>query len=107
MRKSLPKTPHSALSSRVAQLPAALLAAAAGRQRAAKANGHAHRQSRSGGDGDRADPLVARLRLLEGFLSRTEIADCAEHALRWLGAVLGVRQSLCMVRPAGEQTLFA
>jgi len=49
---------------------------------------------------------VARLRLLEGFLSRTEIVDCAQHALQWLGEVLGISQSICMVRPSGEQALF-
>jgi len=50
--------------------------------------------------------LVARVRLLEGLVSRTEIADCAQLALQWLGDVLGFRQSICLVRPAGEQSLF-
>jgi PAS domain S-box-containing protein len=49
--------------------------------------------------------LTARLRLLEGFLSRTEVADGAHHALHWLGEVLGVRQALCLVRPSGEPVL--
>jgi signal transduction histidine kinase len=49
--------------------------------------------------------LPARLRLLEGFLNRTELAETAQHALQWLGDVLGVPQSLCLVRPAGEQIL--
>ena len=35
----------------------------------------------------RRSSSTARLRLLEGFLSRTEIADCAQHALQWLGEV--------------------
>ena len=50
--------------------------------------------------------LVARVRLLEGLVSRTEIADCAQLALQWLGDVLGCRQSICLVRPTGEQSLF-
>ena len=52
------------------------------------------------------DHLRARLRLLEGFLSCTELADCGRHALQWFGEVLGVRQSLCLVKPFGEHTLF-
>src|SRR5688572_23617106 len=100
MRKSLPKTRHSALSSRVASLPAALLAAAAGRPRAAKPNGEAPYVGVP-----RDDRLAARLRLLEGFLSRTDVADCAAHALKWADRVLGIGQSLCLVRPVGEQSL--
>ena len=46
------------------------------------------------------------MRLLEGFLSRTEIADAAQHALQWLGEVLGVRQSLCLIKPSSESSLF-
>jgi PAS domain S-box-containing protein len=56
---------------------------------------------------DPGDKLVARLRLLEGFLSRTEVADCAEYALQWLGDVLAVEQSLCLVKSISEQTLSA
>ena len=51
------------------------------------------------------DLLAARVRLLEGFVSRTEIADCAQHALQWLADVLGAAQSICLVRPLGEQSL--
>ena len=50
--------------------------------------------------------MEARLRLLEGFLNRTTVADCAQHGLDWLGEALAVRQSLCLVKPAGEQALF-
>jgi signal transduction histidine kinase/PAS domain-containing protein len=53
------------------------------------------------------DRLEVRLRLLEGFLSRTDLADCAEYGLEWLGEVLDVQQSICLVRPVGEGTLFA
>src|SRR4051812_13890908 len=103
MRKSLPKTRPSQPSSRVASLPPGLLAAAPGRRRAAKANGDAsaERVTIVGRD----ERLSARLRLLEAFLSRTEVADCAQHALQWLGSVLGVPQSLCLVRHVGEPQL--
>jgi hypothetical protein len=47
-------------------------------------------------------PFTDRLALLEGFLSRTEIADAAQYALQWLGDVLGIRQSLCLVRERDE-----
>jgi len=50
--------------------------------------------------------LADRLRLLEGFIGRTEIADCTQYALQWLGEHLGVSQSLCLVQPVGELTLF-
>jgi PAS domain S-box-containing protein len=52
------------------------------------------------------DGLESRLGLLEGFLSRTDLADCTQYALQWLGEVLHVPQSICLLRPAGEQTLF-
>ena len=45
--------------------------------------------------------LGARLRLLEGFLNRSEIADCAQHALVWLAETLDVPRSLCLVRAPG------
>jgi PAS domain-containing protein len=49
--------------------------------------------------------LADRLQLLEGFLARTEIADCAEYGLQWAAETLGVRQSLCLMCPSGEQTM--
>jgi len=60
--------------------------------------------------GDGADDdatLAARVRLLEGFVSRTEIADCTQFALQWLGETLGVSQSICLVRPGTEASIFA
>jgi PAS domain S-box-containing protein len=51
--------------------------------------------------------LAARVRLLEGFVSRAEVADCTQYALQWLGEVLGITQSICLVRPPGEQALYA
>ncbi|MQA30182.1 MAG: PAS domain-containing protein [Luteitalea sp.] len=102
MRKLLPKTRHSEPSSRGASLPAPLFVPDAGRQRAAEPDGGTRR---SVADGPRERQLTERLRLLEGFLGRTEVADCAGHALQWLGDVLGIRQSLCLIRPVGEQAL--
>ena len=72
-----------------------------GRTRASRAS--ASRSKSRHGDGGL---LVARVRLLEGFVGRTEIADCAQLALQWLGEVLGIRQSICLVRPSGEPSLF-
>jgi len=89
----------------VASLPAALLAAAAGRRRAVRANGDVpHGPLAAIGREERLD---ARLRLLEGFISSTEVADCAQYGLQWLADVRGVTQSLCLVRAAGESTLHA
>ena len=55
---------------------------------------------------DDGELLVARLRLLEGFVGRSELADCAQLALQWLGEVLGISQSICLVRPPEERSLF-
>jgi len=55
---------------------------------------------------DDAGPLAARVRLLEGLVSRAEIADIVQLALQWLGEVLGVSQSICLVRPVAESSLF-
>ena len=107
MRKSLPKTPHAAPSSRVAHLPSGLLAVAGapGRlRRAAKANGDAARAIAI--EDARTPQMTARLRLLEGFLVRTEVADAAQYGLQWLGEALGVRQSLCLIKPSAETSLF-
>jgi len=58
------------------------------------------------GQGDDDGLLSARVRLLEGFVGRSELADCAHLALQWLGEVLGISQSICLVRPADETSLF-
>src|SRR5690242_11302911 len=97
MRKSSLKTPPSALSSRLAPPPAALVAVG-GRERASRRNGSAApytgvprvRVAVEESADDEQESLAARVRLLEGFVSRTEIADCAQLALHWLGDVLGV-----------------
>jgi hypothetical protein len=91
----------------VAHLSPALLAVAgapARHRRAAKANGSGDRTPAAGDP--RALQLAGRIRLLEGFLSRTEVADAAQYALQWLGEVLGVRQSLCLIKPSAEASLF-
>jgi signal transduction histidine kinase len=59
-----------------------------------------------GAAGEEEEILTARVRLLEGFVSRTEIADCTQHALQWLRDVYGITQSICLVRPLGEPSLF-
>ena len=59
-----------------------------------------------GAAGEEEEILAARVRLLEGFVSRTEIADCTQHALQWLRDVLGLAHSICLVRPPGEPSLF-
>jgi PAS domain S-box-containing protein len=68
------------------------------------ANGGAARFALAPG---RDEHLAARLRLLEGFVARTDIADCAQYALEWLAEVLGVAQSVCLLKPAGSPTLAA
>ena len=56
---------------------------------------------------DSADLETARLELLEGFLSRSEIADCTEYALDWLADTLNISQSICLARREGEAALTA
>ena len=91
---------------------AALLAVGAPRRTAVKRNGSPPytgvprvRVVVEEGAGD-GDLLAARVRLLESFVGRAEIADTAQLALQWLGEVLGIRQSICLIRPEGEQSLF-
>jgi signal transduction histidine kinase len=50
---------------------------------------------------------TAKLELLEGFLNRSEIADCTEYALEWLSEYGGLTQALCLARREGETTLAA
>jgi PAS domain S-box-containing protein len=56
--------------------------------------------------GEEAEQLAARVRLLEGFVGRGEIADVARLALQWLGDAVGITQSICLVRLSGEASLF-
>ena len=66
------------------------------------ANGGAARFALAPG---RDEQLAARLRLLEGFVARTDIADCAHYALEWLAGVLGLPQSICLLKRAGSPVL--
>src|SRR6185503_4390135 len=121
MKNSLLKTPPSGPSSTPSpHVPVAksaawrrgLVAADAPRKPAVKRNGSAPyagvpRRAAVGERSDeRGDLLVARIRLLEGFVGRSEIADCTQFALQWFGEVLGISQSICLVQPEGEATLF-
>ena len=56
---------------------------------------------------DAADLDTARLELLEGFLNRSEVADCTKFALDWLADNLNVTQCICLARREGEDTLSA
>src|SRR3982750_2836272 len=56
--------------------------------------------------GEDAESLAARVRLLEGFVARSELADTASVALQWLGEVVGISHSICLVRPADATSLF-
>ncbi len=58
------------------------------------------------GTPDDGELLAARVRLLEGFVGRAEIADCTQFALQWLDEVLGITQSICLVRPETEPSLI-
>ncbi|HEY3045010.1 MAG TPA: ATP-binding protein [Vicinamibacterales bacterium] len=50
--------------------------------------------------------LAARVRLLEAFVSRSDVTDCTQYALQWLREILGLIPSLCLLKPAGEEALF-
>ncbi|HVZ23778.1 MAG TPA: ATP-binding protein [Vicinamibacterales bacterium] len=54
---------------------------------------------------DRAGSEAARLELLEGFLNRSDLADCTEFALAWLAGALHIGQSLCLARREGTASL--
>jgi PAS domain S-box-containing protein len=104
MRKSLQKTPPSGLSSELARLPGALLAVGAPRH-APRRNGRANGSVRAVSASARDEGLAARLRLIEGFVSRTDVADCVQHALQWLDEAAGIRQTVCLVRPVGDSLM--
>ncbi len=50
---------------------------------------------------------AARLELLEGFLNRSEVADCTEFALAWLAEHLNITQSIVLARRDGDSMLAA
>jgi PAS domain S-box-containing protein len=43
---------------------------------------------------------------LEGFVARAEISDCTQLALQWICEVLGLTQSICLIRPETDHSLF-
>ena len=93
--------------------PVAETAAAGPRRRAGKRDGPATyavtpqvRVASDEGTAGDSEVLAARIRLLEGLVGRAEIADCTQFALQWLGEVLGVTQSICLVRPEAEPCLI-
>jgi len=87
-------------------VPPLVAVAGVQRPRAAKANGSAapHVAIQVGEEGG---TLASRLRLLEGFVARTELTDCGNYALQWLGEALRVAQSICLVKPRGAEALYA
>ncbi|PYQ83016.1 MAG: histidine kinase [Acidobacteria bacterium] len=110
------KTPPSGLSSRLAP-PAALVAVDAARRPASRRNGSTPYtgvprvrvavEEASALSDEEQQQLAARVRLLEGFISRTDVSDTAQHALQWIGETLGISKSICLVRPMGDPALFA
>src|SRR4051812_33719726 len=109
MRNLLQKIPPSGPRSmpQRAALLSASAPSAAKRRRAAPYTGVPRvRVAVEENPGEDVEPLAARLRLLEGFVGRSELADTAYLALQWLGEVLGISQSICLVRPADAASPF-
>src|SRR6266851_2663576 len=109
MTKSSPKMPRSELSLAQRPLRGVLLVGGGVPRHAPKRNRGAAgmRAAQFAFSLGREEQLAARLRLLEGFVGRTEVADCAQYALQWLGDAAGVSQAICLVKPIGGQTLTA
>src|SRR5262245_10135294 len=111
MRKSLLKTPPSGLSSRLLSPTALVVGARAPRSTPRDGDVAPYssvprvRVAVEGAISEESDFIASRVRLLEGFVNRTDISDCAQFALQWLSDVLGTPQSICLVRPHAEQTL--
>jgi PAS domain S-box-containing protein len=51
--------------------------------------------------------LAARARLLEGLVARTDLSDCSQFALQWLGEAVDLTRLVCLVRAGSEPALFA
>jgi PAS domain S-box-containing protein len=64
-------------------------------------------QVRTGASGDSTGDarLAARLELLEGFLSRSELGETTGFALEWLERFQGISQSLCLAQRLNETAL--
>src|SRR5437762_2300569 len=113
MSTSLPKTPRFGPPGSMPSRPAAPALAGVPRRRADKRSESAPyagmsrvRVAFDEGAPDDGELLAARVRLLEGFIGRAEIADCTQFALQWLDQVLGITQSICLVRPETEPSLI-
>src|SRR3954453_12232029 len=109
MRNLLQKIPPSGPRSmpQRAALLSASAPSAAKRRRAAPYTGVPRvRVAVEENPGEDVEPLAARLRLLEGFVGRSELADTAYLALQWLRGGGGTSQSICLVRPADAASLF-
>src|ERR1051326_51476 len=113
MRKSLLKTPPSGLASSLAHPPAALVAVA-GRRPPSRRNGSAPSTGvprvrvavEETVEDAEVSELAARVRLLEGLVGRTDIADCTQYALQWLEDSLRRPKSICMGGPGGGEGPF-
>jgi signal transduction histidine kinase len=55
---------------------------------------------------DVRDDQLARVRLLEALVTRSDASDCAQYAVKWLAETLGLTPTICLVKPAGEEALF-
>src|SRR4051812_16912482 len=99
MRRASPKMLRSGHSLHRVERSDALPLAGAVRTHARKRSGAALRAAvspaRLAFNPERGDgTLASRLRLLEGFISRTDVADCARYALQWLAEEVGISQSI-------------
>ena len=59
----------------------------------------------TGAVSDDADLPVAGGELAQVGRSRTDVTDSAQYALQWLAEAVGVKTSICLVKPAGEDAL--
>jgi signal transduction histidine kinase len=77
----------------------------AGRPRAVAAPPRRQINAASNGDPTAEARLIARLELLEGFLSRSELPETVAFALDWLERAHGIKQSLCLTQRLNETAL--
>jgi len=82
-----------------------LRSVAAGRPRTAGDSPRGRINAAGEGDATADARLAARLELLEGFLSRSEIPETVNFALDWLERIHGVNQSLCLTQRLNETAL--
>jgi signal transduction histidine kinase len=77
----------------------------AGRPRAADDPRRGPIKPAGGGDLTAETCQSARLDLLEGFLSRSELQETVDFSLDWLARVHSVNQSLCLIQRLNETSL--